>query len=190
MKGLKKKGEAVHVPVLGRWFREHCWGWQLLAWKEGDAVLIGKPAGVEAGELLVDVLEQWSWARYERALGGSKEAWNSTAMTKERFKRGQDGCLRADTIWAWGGLAAEPWESRKLAAGRVWPVESERWEFSEGEVARVLYRVHDYGDRRGSLHRPVQRGGGRTGTRVDTRDGGTAAGSNSTAARSGRGSTR
>ena len=34
-KGLVKQGEPVHVPVLGRWLTEHCWSWQLVAWKEG-----------------------------------------------------------------------------------------------------------------------------------------------------------
>ena len=73
-RGLMKRGQLVHVPVLGRWFCEHSWSWQLVAWRERGELMIGKPAGSDKGMLVVDVLEQWSWERYEAAMEGGKRS--------------------------------------------------------------------------------------------------------------------
>jgi ribonuclease HI len=145
-RGLMKAAQPVHVPVLGRWLHEHSWSWQLVAWREGGELMIGKSAGSDKGMLVVDVLEQWSWERYEAEMGGPKAAWRSTIMSKERFSRGQDGRMLQDSIWTWAGLAVAPLAARTLAPNEAWPVEAERWELLETDIAKVMFRVHDFGD--------------------------------------------
>ena len=108
--------------------------------------MIGKPAGSDKGMLVVDVLEQWSWERYEAEMGGPKAAWRSTTMTKESFAQGQDGRMLQDSIWTWAGLAVAPLATRILTPEEAWPVEVERWEAVENNIAKVMFIDYDFGD--------------------------------------------